>query len=334
MATLSGKTTSGQSAWDKYISSNNKWKELNLLIENKMEAVFMDSKGEKILGNLKQKEVVKLTDNKTKTIDKTVYAQVTYKNKKGLVPINKIRKPTSTDVLKEEAIALENLDSIIKKIVKQVGPFDLTIKGDPRRVVYSGITGARNVTEKVLGREAKADFTITSSKGDEIFVSHKKAGGAKAFQQYGGVTDKAGKRISKHPEVEQFLRNVAQNIENDKLKMPMYHYIKDSTLIGLAGFGHDYGKSFGLDNVTIIGQGAASITPHRSKENLFVLDFNDHLVHNGDTKALEAPQYRACLAGTYRAGRGFDIDGFRYSGTRIGIYTEDFVIRRSGATEV
>lgn len=334
MATLSGKTTAGGSAWDKYVGKNPKWKELELHIENKMEAVLLDMKGEKILAKIKEKEKIKLLSKDLVKVGKSSFAHAQYKTKKGLVAISKIRKPTSTDVLKEEAIALDDLDKIIKDIVHQVGPFDLIIKGDPKKTVYKNIQGTRNTTEKFLGREAKSDFNITNDKGDAIFISHKKAGGAKAFQQYGGVSKQAGQEIMNHPEVQAFLRGCAQNIENDKLKQPTYSYIKDELLINLSVFGSEYGKKFGIDNVTIIGQGAAIIKPVKGKEGLFELDFSDHLVHNGDAKEFMRGEYTAILGATFRAGRGFDVDGQRFKGARVGIYPKDMIVKRTGAKEI
>jgi hypothetical protein len=334
MATLSGKTTAGGSAWDKYVSKNPKWKELTLSVENKMEAVMFDTKGQKILYTLKQKETFKLLSKDVVTIGKNIYAQVSYKNKKGLIAISKIRKPTTTDVLKEEAVALESLDKIIKDIVAQVGPFDLRIKNDPKKTVYKDIIGTRNTSEKFLGREAKSDFNITNIKGDAIYISHKKAGGAKAFQQYGGVSKQAGVRIMNHLEVQNFLRMCSQEIERDRLKQPTYSYVKDDDLINYSVFGSEYGKKFGIDNVTIIGQGAAIIKPVAGKEGLFELDFSDHLVHNGDAAEFKKGEYTAILGATFRAGRGFDVDGKRFNGARVGIYPKDMIIKRSGAKEI
>jgi hypothetical protein len=49
MAVLSGKTTAGESAFDKYVKNNPKWKELDLLIEEKLEAVFYKENKKDIL---------------------------------------------------------------------------------------------------------------------------------------------------------------------------------------------------------------------------------------------------------------------------------------------
>lgn len=335
VAVLSGKTTSGKLAWDKYVVDNPKWKDIHFVIEHKMEAVMTDVTGKKVLYTLPEKTEFKITSQTLKTIGSVKFAQVSYKNKNGLIPISKIRKPTNTDVLKEEAIALDKLDQQIKHIISKVGPFELVIKGDPKRKVYTNIIGARNVTEKVLGREAKSDFNIISTSGDEIYISHKKEGGAAAFQQYGGVSKKAGIKIEQHEEVQTFLKKLINYIEDQKLNNPVYSYIQDNKLINMAVFGHDYGDSrFGIDNVTIIGQGDAIIKPVPRYENRFELDFSDHMVHNGDASEFKSGSYRAVIGATYRAGRGFEVDGKSYSGARVGIYPAKLMINRSGAVEI
>ena len=178
MATLSGKTTAGLPAWVKYVKNNPKWRELVLKIENKMVApVYNPLNPKEQIENLPSGTQFKLS---TQNLYQNTYAQVMYiypgyRSKRGLIPINRIRKPTNTDVLKEETLALEKLDKRIKQIVKEIGPFELTIKGDPRKRVFKNVTGAKNVTAKILGREAKSDFNITGTKGDLIYISHKKS---------------------------------------------------------------------------------------------------------------------------------------------------------------
>jgi len=334
MATLSGKTTSGVPAWDKYVKKNPSWKDLELSIEKNMNTPMFDGQGKKIIAQLKEGDVIKLRSNRTKVVDKKLYAQVKYGTKSGIVPINKIRKPTNTDVLAEETIALSKLDSEIHSIVKRVGPFEMIIKGDPRKTVYKNITGTRNVSEKFLGREAKSDFNIVSTKGDEVYISHKKAGGASAFQQYGGVSKQAGTEIETHPEVETFLRKVAGNITKEKLNNPMYCYVVDDRLINLSVFGSEFGSEFGIDNVTIIGQGDPILRSVPKHENRFELDFSDHLVHNGNASEFKKGEYAAVIAATYRSGRGFQVDGSRYKGARVGIYPKKLVVNRAGAQKV
>ena len=334
MAVLSTKTTSGLPAWDKYVKKNPKWRELNLVIENGMTASMLNSAGTAEIKQLKAGDVFTLTSSSTKDVKRVQHAQVYCNNKKGLIPLNRIRKPTSTDVLKEEAIALSSLESRIKEIVSQVGPFEMVIKGDPRKRVFKDIVGTRNVTEKVMGREAKSDFNIVSSLGDAIFISHKKTGGAKAFQQYGGVSRKSGTQIQNHPEVQNFLNELTERIVDNKLINPCFTYVNDDRLVGYSVFGSNYGGSFGIDNVHVIGQGDPIIRSMDRYENRFELDFSDHLVHNGQVREFKQGDYRTVLAATFRAGRSFEYNGKRYTGARVGIYPFDFIKGRGDTEEV
>jgi hypothetical protein len=103
----------------------------------------------------------------------------------------------------------------------------------------------------------------------------------------------------------------------------------------MAVYGHDYGSSsFGIDNVTIIGQGDAIIKAVSGHENRFELDFSHHMVHNGIVKDFQSGDYQAVIGATYRAGRGFDVGGKRYTGARIGIYPAKLIVNRNGATEI
>lgn len=336
MAVLSGKTTAGGSAFDKYVKTNPKWKDLDLEIEQKMEAVFYKENKKDVYDDmLVSGTKLELIDNRETLIGKLKLAHVKVKSKRGYVPINKIRKPTKTNVLAAEEAAMRDLDKLIKDLVSQVGPIKIcTPIGD-----YEGITGVRNITEKVLGREAKADFAITANGKDKIFISHKKSGGPAAYQQYGGVSPKSGTQskptlIYENKEVQDFLKKVTSYIENDKLVNPVYSPVKSDKLINQSVFGPSYGGKYGIDNVQCIAQGDPILKPKRNEEACFTLDFSDHVSWNGDTSYFKRGQYEAVFAATYRAGRGFDVGGQRYSGARVAIYPVALVQNRGGAKEV
>ena len=331
MALLSGKTTSGTSAWDKYVRTNPSWKTLTLEIEKNIKGVnLLEKKGATYVGTsqyLNEGDTFNLNASTTLKFNGLELASVKYKNKNGFIPINKIRKPSGFDSVKDETIALENLDALIKKIGY---PIDIQIQAGSKkdRRVYKGITGARTIDGT-----PKADFACYNSTGNQIFISHKKSGGAKAFQQYSGVTEKAGTAINTHPEVIKFMRSVSSYIENDKLTNPVYTVVKDKRLINLSIFGPHYGRSFGIENCQLIGQGEAKLIPG-NKDGLFYLTFDDHTVLNGDVSTFMSGDYTAVLAATYRAGRGYVVDGHRFDGARLGIYPIDFVKNRRGAVEV
>jgi hypothetical protein len=336
MATLSGKSTSGESSFDKYVKNNSKWKDLVLKVEDKMNATFFKTNKTDTHGVLNAGSEMKLASNTQETIGKLVVAHVKVGSKTGYVALNRIRKPTKTNVMEAEEAAIRDLDKLIKDLVKQLGPIKIcTPTGD-----FPDCVGVRNITEKVLGREAKADFAIVNAKGkDVIFISHKKAGGPAAYQQYGGISPKSGSSsnptlIYDDKEVQNFMRKVAGFIVNDKLTNPVYSYVKSKDLINKSVYGPSYGGNFGIDNVNMIAQGNPILNPKRNEEACFELNFSDHVSWNGDTDFFSRGDYRAAFAATYRAGRGFDVDGQRYNGARVAIYPVALVKNRSGAQEI
>jgi hypothetical protein len=336
MATLSGKSTSGASAFDKYIKNNSKWKDLVLKVEDKMNATFFKPNKTDTHGVLNAGSEMKLASNTQDTIGKLAVAHVKVGSKTGYVALNRIRKPTKTNVMEAEEAAIRDLDKLIKDLVTQLGPIKIcTPTGD-----FPDCVGVRNITEKVLGREAKADFAIVNAKGkDVIFISHKKAGGPAAYQQYGGISPKSGSSsnptlIYDDKEVQNFMRKVAGFIIDDKLTNPVYSYVKSKDLINKSVYGPSYGGKFGIDNVNMIAQGNPILKPKRNEEACFELNFSDHVSWNGDTDFFSRGDYRAAFAATYRAGRGFDVDGQRYNGARVAIYPVALVKNRSGAQEI
>ena len=335
MAVLSGKTTAGESAFDKYIKNNPKWKDLDLLVEEKMEAVFYKENKKDVHSMLSSETKLELVSNQQISIGNLKLAHVKVGNKRGYVPINKIRKPTKTNVLAAEEAAMRDLNNLIQELVTQIGPIKIcTSVGN-----YEGITGVRNITEKVLGREAKADFALVANGKDKIFISHKKSGGPAAYQQYGGVSPKSGSQtrptlIYDNKEVQDFLMKVTSYIENDKLINPIYSSVNSDTLINQSVFGPSYGGNYGIDNVQCIGQGNPILKPKKNEDACFTLDFSDHVSWNGDISYFKKGQYKAVFAATFRAGRGFDVGGKRYNGARVAIYPIALVQNRSGAKEI
>ena len=336
MAVLSGKSTSGESAFDKYIGNNSMWKDLVLKVEVNMNATFFKSNKKDTHGVLKAGTEMKLAGNSKDTIGKLQVAHVKVGSKTGYIALNRIRKPTKTNVMAAEEAAIRDLDKLIKDLVTQLGPIKIcTPSGD-----FKNCVGVRNITEKVLGREAKADFAIYDDKDkDQIFISHKKAGGPAAYQQYGGVSPKSGSAnnptlIYEDEKTKNFLRKVAGYIVGDKLQNPVYSYVKSNTLINRSVYGPAYGDKYGIDNVNMIAQGNPKLTPKRNEEACFNLTFSDHVSWNGDSDYFSKGGYRAAFAATYRAGRGFDIDGQRYNGARVAIYPVALVSNRTGAEEV
>ncbi len=341
--------------WNKYVADNPEWKKLELEIEKipakprSIPDFYVNSKSRNYplsTKKLKLSDKLKLTSIKTVQVDNQIYAQVKVGATQGLVNLNRIRKPTGNraNVMAAEEAAIRDLNKIFKDIIKKEGPINIRLKGD--RKIYKNATGVRNVDEKVRvpgagAREAKSDFNIVDDDGNDlIFISHKKAGGAKAFQQYGGATSMSGAPgvgniIEEHPEVQKFLGQVARIYDaDDELPNPMYKFIRDKYLIMASVFGPEYKKNgrqvYSIDNVQVIGQGKPTLEPTRT-EKLYELSFSDHMVLNGDRKnEFKTGDYRAVIGVRKENKKGFNYGDKRYTNARTGIFPIVYFASRGG----
>ena len=335
MAVLSSATTSGESSFNKYVANNSSWQDLELVIENNLEATFYTLNKQSSHGVLPSGESLTLASNRQETIGRLMVAKVTSRGRTGYVALNKIRKPTRSNVLAAETAAMDHLNERLSEIVREIGAITINTPTGP----IQDCVGAVNVTEKVNGREAKADFAIVNSRGNKVlFISHKKAGGARAYQQYGGLTSRAGSQapprlIYDNPEVQEIFRVVSERIVDERLTNPVYKLVSDGTLMMQSIYGASYGSAFSIDNVHVIGQGNAVLT--RQMESTYSFTFSEHTRWNGNAiHSNDQDGYRPVLGATYRAGRGFDVDGTRYSGARVAIYPLDFIQNRSNVERV
>jgi hypothetical protein len=366
--------------WNKYIKNNKEWKKLELEIEkvsNKSVPDFFQNNSQKKYPpsskKLKLTDKLKLTSKETKTIDGLIYAQVKVGTYVGLVNLNRIRKPTGNraNVMAAEEAAIRDLNKIFKALVKKQGPINIKVKGSKR--IFNNCVGVRNVSEQVhipgIGkREAKSDFNIIDADGnDVIFISHKKTGGAKAFQQYGGTTPAAGSTkmkeetngpsewagnvIEQHKEVQSFLGQVARRYDNagGTLPNPMYKIIKDKHLIMMSVFGPEYKangpQNFSIDNVNVIGQGKPVLSPTNTSDwsspigNLYILTFTDHMVISGDSRnQFMSGDYAAVLGVRKENKKGFNYGKGekrkRYANARTGIFPKVYFENRTGVEKL
>ena len=153
----------------------------------------------------------------TRQITSQPAANVQIGNKKGYVLINKIKKPTKApDSVEKRTISMAqtDLDKLKEKAgvgKKRISGIDIEVDGFG---LITDVATVEKVPERVNGREAKADIVLKNSKGTRlIYISHKAAGGAKAFQQYGGISETAGTKempglVYNNPEVQKFLNDL------------------------------------------------------------------------------------------------------------------------------
>tara|TARA_B100000287_G_scaffold281547_1_gene265310 strand:- start:4966 stop:5976 length:1011 start_codon:yes stop_codon:yes gene_type:complete len=326
--------------FEQYIGSNPKFDQLEFtLAEN---AVLWDENRNSIQCTCKEGWKVKALSQKLVKVGKPAANGSLFEvikgngqKQKGYLRLDAVMKPASgdgsgKDRLEAEKVAMARLDKILKDKFKTQGPVSICTPFG----TYDNCCGVNEIKGT-----PKADFAIHNHKGENmIFISHKKQGGAKAFQQYGGLTKKAGTQISEHKETIDFLRQTAQYIQDDALQVPTYKDVNDPKLVAMAIFGPQAGgQKFGVNNCQVIGQGEAKLLPKRKEMNCYDLEY-DHTVWQKSTDIkkhfMSGQEYRAVFAATYRLGRGFWVDDEQFSGARVGIYPKSLVTGRTNATEL
>lgn len=344
MAHLGSRTTSGDLAWDKYVYKNKNWKDLVLSLESS--ADFYKRKGY----NLESMEVlpagtqIKLARNSVEIIGNKKYAKSRIGRTEGYIYINLIRKPTNFKPTRHEEEVVSLINNHIAENYNM--PIDIKLKGDSS--IFKGISGATQITSQIkqqggvtsdpkadiiLYQDIKQPLSVKNMFIAHIYMSHKADGGPEAFQQYGGISRTSGLEIYNHPETKKFLEQVTEYIDPETgLKNPLWKNIDSSSLKNMAIYGIDFHRQYGLNHVHIIGQGLPILTPTKA-DNLYELDFSSHMSLSGNLSHFTGG-YTPVFGATYRAGRGFEVNGKKYSGARVGIYPMQLLKNRSGAIEL
>lgn len=239
---------------------------------------------------------------------------------------------TESNTLQYEVAVVNAVNAFVKE---KKGNVDIHLEG----IGTYAITGAVQVDSSIKRAggamaDPKADIILYQSADDylnsgNIFISHKKDGGPEAFQQYGGLTETAGRQIYTHRQVQQFLSELVPYIGDEGLVQPVMKKITDATLMNMSIFGPDYlpgKKTFGLQNVQLIGQGLPTFKPYSRKKNTYTMEF-PHMALNGDLTFFRGG-YEPVFGATYRRGRGFTLSGHRYDGVRVGIYPKALMATR------
>lgn len=338
MAHLGSRSSDGRNSFVRYITENPSFsKKTDFIIENKIEQEPIWSvTGKKPLTYIDEGGIVNILEKRTKSMkvpystrmSKYVKVDVVRgaKRVKGYIRINAIRKPT----LRRKNVMLSEQNAIrdLREAIQDMGvPITICVK----KTNGSGHLIAKDIIDVVdVKGTPKADFVLINSKKKPVFwISHKKGGGAKAFQQYSGVSQKAGRKIYQHPEVQRFLSETVAYIENGKLLAPVTRKIKSKTLIKYSIYGPDWGGSFGEDHVQVIGQGDPILKPYGRADALkFLLEFSDGHHTSGDVNFRGG--YTPALGATYRRGRKFDYRRKKYVGARVGIYPAAIMKGRKG----
>jgi len=312
--------------WKKNIDDNERFREVKFEIRPGKATVLFTKSGNALKPGPKtyrDKTKLLIINPKMMMFGDKAMAEVKIVGQKGLLPVTAIKTPTIGNGTQYE----DEVVDLINEVITQAGALNIKLKGSP--IVYTDILYAVKVDSRIkqsvgLKSDPKCDIILCKDKkkplaSGSIYISHKKAGGADAFQQYSGISDAAGLEISRNRTVKKFVSLVAENLEeSNRLAAPIIGYFKDAKLANMAIFGNNFGQAHSLEHVHCIGQGRAKLTPSADKKT-FTLDFSDHISLSGDLRMFSGP-YEAVLGATYRDDRSFTHNGIVYKKTRLGIY--------------
>jgi len=192
---------------------------------------------------------------------------------------------------RDENFVLDNLKEQIKSLLIQDDTDYITIKinGDSQKVDVI----------KTTPKNPKSDFNFTYKDKPVLFISHKAGKKASDYQQYGGMTCKAGKNICQHEEIEDFVDQIKERYADG---MPpgksLWKRIRDPKLKKLSLFGPDYGEEYGEDNVNGLYQGNIKIVP--DDNDTYKLEAH-HIIYNDD---IPDGEYEPVLYARYSGSRG------------------------------
>ena len=333
MATFSQrKTGTTMTSWEYYVQDKEDWGRYKdtLKVEfttKNLPILFKDTRGSSTIGSpLNNGTSLILLSNKSFIIEKKIHAHVQVGQNRGYLAISAIGKP-ARDTTRDENIALEQLDSAIKKR-------NMNGKGPGICIIVKGKGNQKQIFKNCIGAVTisgtpKADFAIINKDRKRIcFISHKKEGGAKAYQQYVSVTGGKTDGINDHPTLKKYLKDVAARINTITEERVRYkRYIpfdqQGKILMLKSIYGPDYGKQFGVDHVNFIGQGTPSLKEadniDRPKDcgTVFELTFSDDVSISGDLSHFQATGYKPIILARYTSERKFYVDGTMYTGARI-----------------
>lgn len=255
-----------------------------------------------------------------------------YHTKKLVTSPYTLHMPTSAEP--DEMTYINDVNTFIKKINH---PIDIKLNNK----IYKNICGANKVHGTPKADLVLVQFDEARKSFKEVaFISHKKGGGAKAFQQYGGISTSAGRVISDNKLVLAFLADLAMFIKattgkyEAKSGISVFRTVPNTAvgrkLVAQSLFGPDWGGRYGADSVHCIAQGNPKLTKNG---NVFLL--SGEAIHPPKADwALKGPtdNFRAVFAATFRNGRKFaaTVDGKRVNvgNMRVGIYPYAFVSGR------
>ena len=339
MADLGSRATDGRLSFQKYVTDNKRFKEIEYEIEKGRVATLVSAGGDPVADTIRPGTKLKILSPDSTLIGGKKYAHVEVNRKTGYIAINMIRKPTGGNGTQYED---EVVDAINNYILECGGVINMKLAGDTK--IYTNLTVAVKVDTTIKRQggargDPKADIIVCRDKKNplgagSVYISHKKEGGPEAFQQYGGLTEQAGLLIYANPLTQKFLGVVGEALQMGKLTAlpyPIMGTFKDDYLANMSIYGPDFGKQFSLQHTQLIGQGHPVFK--RIRDELYELSFSSHMSLSGDLSHFTGG-YTPVFGATFRAGRGFVYKGVRYSGARVAIYPQKLMATRGSLKTV
>lgn len=240
----------------------------------------------------------------------------------------------SIDRLKKEKIATAKLNKLIVDAVDSFGGPITVIIGK------SKIENVLTASSEHIRGDPKADITLMDINNKEVgFISHKAGSGAKAFQQYGGITPKSGKIINSSPLVLEFAKRIKNHLidktgsadassgDSFMMKIPQTRSGQEMVSRSVYGLDWDGGKTFSRNSVHCIGQGDP-ILKKTSTNGVFELTFSSATHYANDISWAFLGNYKAVFAARFMRGRGFSSGNIRINNIRPGIFPISYMKKR------
>jgi hypothetical protein len=232
----------------------------------------------------------------------------------------------SIDRLKKEKIATAKLNQLIANAIDSFGGPITVIIGNVK------IENVLSASSEHIKGDPKSDITLMDETDKEIgFISHKADSGAKAFQQYGGVTKKSGRKINSSKLVVDFAKKMKEYFINKSgvpdagsgdsffMKIPKTREGRDLAARAVYGEEWDGGKRFSRNSVHCIGQGNP-ILEKTSDAGVFELKFSHATHYPNDVSWAFSGDYQAVLGARFMRGRGFSAGDVRINNIRPGVF--------------
>lgn len=198
----------------------------------------------------------------------------------------------------QEDLTLTN----INKELATLGSIDVELAGKE----YKNIVKA----ETVKGTP-KADFTLNTTQGPVVFISHKDGSTAKDFQQYSGL-----KGLEEYEEIKSFVEAVYKATDGElQPKTSFKRALLNDEIKRKSVYGLNQGaQEFGINNCQAILQGPVKFEAQESGD--YVIKAN-HQVNNPD---IPSGGYEPMLYVTFRKDR----NNMGIKNARFGIYPAEY----------